>query len=450
MAIHIPREVALKILYEINEKDAYSNIAVNKHLESHSLNPLDKAFVTDMVYGTLKWRLSIDWVIGHFSSVKIKKISPWILNILRMGVYQLLYMEKVPESAAVNESVNLAKRYGHTASSRFVNAVLRSIIKKKDEIHYPDSQKDLEAYLSVKYSHPEWMVKNWVGRFGREFTEKLLQSNNEIPDFSVRVNRIKVTKEELVEKFKEKDIPTENGKYLEEALVIKKPMAITKTDAFILGDFQIQDESSMLVARALDPQKDELVMDVCSAPGGKATHIAELMDNKGTVIARDIHPHKIELIKEAARRLGLQIIRAEVFDAQSVDPDYIKKADRVLVDAPCTGLGIIRRKPDIKWARDIEDKKEITKLQLKILSSASEYVKPGGVLVYSTCTIESEENEEIVEAFLKTKGEFELCDMEDVLPIPLKKNNQPRGMVQLYPHIDGMDGFFIAKMKRRK
>jgi 16S rRNA (cytosine967-C5)-methyltransferase len=449
MAIDLPRELALKILYDINEKGAYSNISLNKHLESMELKSLDKGFITELVYGTLKWRLSIDWVIEQFSSVKIKKISPWILNILRLGVYQLLYTNKIPESAACNESVNLSKKFGHAASSRYVNGVLRGIARKRNEIKYPDEEKENIKYLSVKYSHPEWMIKGWVHRFGKEFTKNLLDSNNGIPELTIRVNLLKTSKESLIEELRKENIECESGKYSSEALVLKNSSSISRLESFKRGLFQVQDESSMLVARILDPKPEELVMDVCSAPGGKSTHIAELMQNKGTVIARDVHEHKIKIINEAASRLGLNIIKAEIFDATGVDNEKINKADRVLVDAPCTGLGIIRRKPDIKWARNQADRTEIVKLQKKILDASSKYVKPGGLLVYSTCTIEPEENEEVVKEFLRNNSEFEAVDITGMLPEKLRKPTAAEGYVQLYPNVDGVDGFFISKMMRK-
>lgn len=449
MKVDLVRETALKILYEVNKSGAYSNIALSKRLEDNKLSNIDKAFITELVYGTLKWKLSIDYIIERFSSVKIKKLSPWILNILRLGVYQLIYMSKIPESAACNESVNLARRYGHSASSRYVNAVLRNIARSKDSIEYPDKNKELSAYLSIRYSHPEWMVKNWLNRFGESFTEELLRSNNETPPLTIRVNTLKTGREELQTLLENEGYVIHPAKYVKNALTIDKPSSFTKMEAFAKGLFQVQDESSMMVVQVLDPKPGELVIDVCSAPGGKATHIAELMQNKGQVIARDIHEHKIKLIEEAALRLGIDIIKAEVFDAQEQDMELTGKADGVLVDAPCTGLGIVRRKPDIKWTRSLKDSDELVKIQKRILYTSSRYVKPGGVLVYSTCTIEPKENEELVRWFLSENKEFEMEDISNLLPEALRKDTAKEGYVQLYPNIDGIDGFFISKMRKR-
>ncbi len=449
MAIDLPRETVLKILYDVNEKSAYSNISINKYLSGSGFRDIDRAFITDLVYGVIKWKLSIDWVIEQFSSLKMSKLSPWILNILRLGVYQLLYTDKIPESAACNESVNLSKKYGHSASSRFVNGVLRNIARNKGSIAYPDGNKNFIGFLSVKYSHPEWMVKSWLERFGKDFTESLLKSNNEIPDFTVRVNTLKASKEQLIHSLGKAGVEASGGRYVDEAVIIKNPSAFSSLEAYKLGYFQVQDESSMLVAKILDPKPGELVMDVCSAPGGKATHIGELMNNKGTVIARDIYKHKAALVEEAALRLGTSIVEAEVFDASELDEAYVGKADRVLVDAPCTGLGIIRRKPDIKWSRNASVKNEIADLQMKILYTASRYVKPGGIIVYSTCTIEREENMDVIEKFTGGDGDFELEDISPYLPGNLKESYSIPGVIQLFQNVNNIDGFFIARMRRK-
>lgn len=449
MAVDIPRETALKTLIDINEKGAYSNISLDRHLERSDLKGTDRAFITELVYGTMKWKLSIDFIIERFSSVKLSKISKPIMNILRLGVFQLMYTDRIPASAACNESVRLAKKYGHNASGGFVNAVLRNISRNSDKIDYPDKMKEPVKYLSVKYSHPEWMVRNWVKSYGEDFTEELLKSNNKTPDFIVRVNTLKTTRQDLIEALSKEGLEASEGKHAKEAVVIKNPSSVVRLSSFKDGLFQVQDESSMLVAAILDPKPDSLVIDSCSAPGGKATHIAQLMKNRGKIIARDVHEHKIGLIIESAKRLGITIIEPEVFDSEGPDTKYSEKADAVLVDAPCSGLGIIRRKPDIKWTRKPEDLKEITGLQKKILLSSSGSVKPGAILVYSTCTLGSMENEDIVKWFLDENREFYLEDITEFLPKGLQKATSSQGFIKLYPNTDGIDGFFIARMRRR-
>lgn len=449
MAVDAAREAALKVLFEVNEKGAYSNIALNRQLEASGLKGVDRAFATELVYGVLKWKLALDHVIERFSSIKLKKISPWIINILRLGVYQLLYTAKVPESAACNESVKLAAKHGHKAASGFVNALLRNVARNRNGLEPAEGITDRVRYLSVKYSHPEWMVRKFTGLFGDEFTEGLLKADNEVPEFTVRVNGLRTSAGELTRELEAEGVEAAPGKYLGEALILRNPSAVARLETFKRGLFQVQDESSMLAARVLDPKPGESVLDACSAPGGKTTHIAQLMQNKGTILARDIFEHKIKLVEDAAARLGIGVIRTEVYDSSLPDGANAGKFDRVLLDAPCTGLGIMRRKPEIRWAREIEDEKDITALQLKLIKAVSPSLKPGGIMVYSTCTILPGENRELVLEFLKEDGDFSLDDITPYLPEKLKGYVEEEGMLQLYPNRDGIDGFFIARLKRR-
>jgi len=454
--IDLARETALKILYDVNEKGAYSNITINKYLEKSQFKEIDRNFITGLVYGTIKWKKSIDYVINQFSNVPMKKLSPWILNILRLGIYQILYTDKIPVSAACNESVKLARKYGHKASSGFVNGILRNISRGKNNIVYPDKNKNLAEYLSVKYSFQEWMVKRWLYVYGESFTENILKNSNENPDFSISVNTLKISVEAFQQRLQEKGIESYRSKYIDNGLILKNPVGITDSELFRNGYFQVQDQASMLVSRVLDPKPGELVMDVCSAPGGKTANIVQLMENQGVVVARDIHPHKINLIRNTTDRLGLKIVKTELYDATITDLSYIEKADRVLVDAPCTGLGIIRRKPDIKWSRTEKDSEVLSELQLKILTASSKYVKENGVLVYSTCTIDPLENIEVVNKFLGLDNNFTLEGFDYLLPDSLInetakiKETAGKGYIQLYPNTDGLDGFFIAKLRRNR
>lgn len=441
------REAALKVLMEINEKGAYSNIALNKYFAAEELRDIDRSFVTEMVYGTVKWKLTLDRVIACYSNIKMEKLSPWILNILRLGAYQILHMTRVPQSAACNESVKLAGRYGHKASAGFVNAVLRSIARKGPEIAIPSREQDFPGYLSVSYSYPKWLVEKYIEIFDAEFTQSLLEAGNATPELTVRANTLRVTPEELVAALEKEGCHAVAAKYVRDAVVLKSSVNVTKLQAFQNGLFQVQDESSMLPAIVLAPRPGETVLDACSAPGGKATHMAQLMGNNGTIIAGDVHEHKLKLIDDAAQRLGIQIIRSVLNDASVPNQEHEKAFDRVLLDAPCTGLGIVRRKPDIKWARQTKDIEEITALQKKLLKSVSRAVKPGGVLVYSTCTILPEENEDIIKFFLESNSDFVEDDIKPFLPPALVEH--ARGCsLQLYPNRDGIDGFFMARIKR--
>ncbi len=443
------REAALKILYEVNENGAYSNIALNKYFSSTELRNIDRAFTTEIVYGTVKWKLTLDRVIAAYSNIKIEKLSPWILNILRLGAYQMLHMTKVPQSAACNESVKLAGRYGHKASAGFVNAVLRNIARNGGKIDLPDRQDDPAGYFAVKYSYPKWLTEKYIGLFGEEFAESLLDSGNGIPEMNVRANTLRTTAPELVEKLAAEGVEAMLGKYSGEAVIIKSSVSIGALAAFKEGLFQVQDESSMLPAAVLAPLPGERVLDACSAPGGKATHMAQLMQNRGTVLARDIHEHKLKLIEDAAKRLGIDIIKCELHDAAFPDNTDESVFDRVLLDAPCTGLGIVRRKPDIKWARETKDIEGIAALQKKLLHTVSKSVKPGGALVYSTCTILPEENEGVVNEFLRENENFEAVDIAQFLPAGLAAHAKGC-MLQTYPNRDGIDGFFMARLRRKE
>jgi len=443
------REAALKIIYETEEKGAYSNIALNKRLNSMELSLPDKGLVTEIVYGTLKNKVLIDYYIQSFSKVKMKKISPWILNILRIGSYQILFTDKIPVSAACNESVKLAKKYGHSASSGFVNAVLRNIAREGKNVKLPDREKNVSEYLSVKYSHPQWMVELLLKEHTADFTEDLLKANNGIPELSVRVNTLKTTREKLIEELKSEGFEAEESRFTIDGLIVKNMASPTNSKAFSEGLFQVQDESSMLVARVLSPKAKDLVLDVCSAPGGKTTHIAQLMENKGRILAFDIHQHKLELVRNNAKKLGIDIIETIEQDASMEVSEYRGKADCILCDAPCSGLGIIRRKPDIKWSRTQSDIKALKAIQKNILQTCAAYVKSSGTLVYSTCTVLKDENTGTVLDFLKNNEDFYIDDIKPYISDSLKEYVDEKGWLQLYPNVQGIDGFFICRMRKR-
>lgn len=421
------RETALKTLYEIEFGGAYSNIALKSALSS-GLSRQDRAFVTQIVYGVIRYKLTLDYIISKFSSVKLKKLSKYVLLILRMGVYQIKFMDKVPDSASVNESVKLAKRYAGK-SSGFVNAVLHSVIKNINSIEYPTDR--IEA-LSVKYSFTPEMVKLFDKT---PFCEELLKALNCEPETSVRINSLKC-KEKVIEGV------TKNPLY-EYAGVISG-VDVASSEDYNNGLFIVQDVAAMMASLALLPKPGEVCIDVCSAPGGKTTHLAELMNNTGKIYAFDMHEHKIDIIKKNAKRMGIDIISAECHDSSKAKAELMGKADKVLVDAPCSGLGIIRRKPDIKWSKD--DISSLPEIQYKILESSAKYLKTGGELVYSTCTLNPEENERVILEFIKNNPDFELVKIK--LPSSLDREND--GYITLYPNIDNTDGFFISKIKRCK
>lgn len=442
------RRAALNIIHNVEVEKAYSNIAINKTFTNNKFTKLDRSFITELVYGTLENLIYIDYVIQQFSTMKLKKINSWALNILRLGTYQILFLDKVPDFAAVNEAVNLSKIHCKRASG-FINGVLRSMIRNKENIKMPDSKKEFEKFLSVKYSHPQWMVERFLDYFSKDFTENLLKVNNEIPKLYIRVNTLKASIEDVVNLLKEKNIQVNRNPYIEEALNVEEGFSqLEELKIYKEGLIHIQDFSSMLVGKILDPQEGQFIIDVCSAPGGKTTHIAQLMNNKGRILARDIHEHKLRLIKSNANRLGVSIIEVEKFNGKDVDETLIETANKVLVDAPCSGFGIIRRKPEIKYRKEPDDIKAIMEMQLLILTNASKYVKQGGELLYSTCTIDPNENQKVIDKFLEKHRNYELIDInclyKSIIPGEHKEN-----MIQLYPHIHGTDGFFIAKLGKK-
>jgi len=446
------RDTALKALYETDVRGAYSNLALKKLLADKELDSRDRAFITELVYGTITRKITLDWVISRFSKIQLRKLSNLVLEILRMGAYQILFLDKVPPSAACNTSVELAKNHAKQ-SAGFVNAVLRNIARSKERI-LTDSDFDampVTERLSVKYSFPEYLVQEWITAFGEDFTEELLKSLLDRPDFSVRVNTLKTSRDAVAEELKKYGIDSVPGHFVPEALYLENVSDISGLDVFTEGKITVQDESSMLVTKVLDPKPGERILDACAAPGGKTTHMAQLMNNSGHIDAWDIHEHKISLIEDNARRLGISIISAVRKDALRIWEDVFDTYDRVLVDAPCSGTGIIRRKPDIKWKRKKEDFNNLIEIQKKILYNSCRYVKPGGILVYSTCSLDVRENEKVIEWFLQENGNFRPEPMDEYLPETLRaRNGVSEGMLRLYPHIDGTDGFFIARLKREK
>lgn len=428
------RELALKVLYKIDKEEAYSNIELNEQIKQNRKNLTEKdiGLISEIVYGVTTWRLTLDEIIKKYSKIKIKKISPWILNILRMGIYQIIFLDKIPKSAAVNESVNLAKRYGHASSSNFVNAILRKI-EKTDYEEFFQIGDDIERISKIT-SMPKWIVEELMKNNEIKKVEEICKNSNIKPKITIRVNSLKINKQELIEKLKEKGIEcNEPQEKVDDFLILEKIKNIENIDEFKKGYFTIQDISAGQTARILNPQPGELVLDACSAPGGKTTYMAELMKNKGKIEAWDIHEHRTKLVEKNAQRLGIDIIETKVKDASLYDESLKEKFNKILLDVPCLGIGVIKRKPDIKWQRKPEDIEKITEIQKKILNNCSKYLKNNGTIVYSTCSILKDENEEVVNEFLKENSEYYIKPEEtrNILP------NQEE------------DGFFICKIYKK-
>ena len=434
------RKMALKILNRIEIEHEFSHHALASFFENYEVEGVDRRFISNLVMGVLENKMLIDFYIRKFSRLRFGKINHEVVNILRLGMYQMMFMSKVPESAAVNESVKLAKHISDVQGN-YVNGVLRSFLREYKSVPLPDSKKHLDEYLSIKYSHPKWLVNMWLEEYGEIFTEALLKSNNMTPPLSIRVNALKTSRNVYFELLKANGIEAELSEIASDGILIKNlnQVAITDLPGFKEGYFQVQDISSMVVGEISGAKPGDFVIDVCAAPGGKSCHVAEKMQNNGKVLARDIYEHKCAIINENATRLNLGIVQTEVYDAQNFDKNLLRKADVVLVDAPCSGLGIIRRKPDIKYNKQLEDLSALEKLQEQILKTASEYVKLNGTLIYSTCTLNKLENEVQIERFLKHHKQFER------LPV---REDQSSEMLTLFPNVHQTDGFFIAKLRR--
>lgn len=436
------REIGFKVLYDIEKNNNYSNISINKHFKDLDIKDIDRGLATELIYGVIENKYYLDYIINKLSKIKTKKMSAYVKILLRMGIYQILFLDSVSDYAAVNETVNLVKKYDKR-SSGFVNAVLRNVIRGKDNIKTIE-EKDKLKYLSIKYSYNPWIIKNCIEKFGIEFTEDLLEANSEKPSIYIRVNTLKIDRDTLMKQLEDLDVKCYKVSGIEEAIRVENLKNIENNKLFKEGLFTIQDISSMLVGKVINPSENSKVIDVCSAPGGKSTHLATLMKNTGNVVSRDIFEHKLKLIKSSVDRLGLKNIEVEKFDATRLDNNSIEKFDYVLADVPCSGMGIIRRKPEIKYKEEKEIK-DITIIQKKILDNASRYVKIGGIIVYSTCTIFDTENIDIVKKFIEENENFELVKIDEV---NVDLENQEKGYLKIYPNIHGMDGFFIAKLKR--
>lgn len=427
------REIALKVLYEVDKNEAYSNIALDEALKqarknAEKIEQRDVGFISEIVYGTVSWRLTIDEIIKKHSNIRLKKISPWILNILRMSIYQIMFLDKIPKSAAVNEGVNLAKRYGHKASSNFVNAVLRKV-EKRDYEDFFEIKDDVER-ISKTTSIPVWIVEELLKENTVQKVEEICQASNKKPRLYIRVNTLKTDIQALRNELEKEEIKVEEGEE-ENFLILEGAKNIEGLKAFKEGLFTVQDEASGLIPKMLNPRPNEKVLDACSSPGGKTTYMAELMNNQGEIRAWDLYKHRVKLVNKAAIRLGITIINTEVKDATIYEENYLEYFDKILLDVPCLGIGVLKRKPDIKWKRKKEDLKEITEIQGRILESCSKYLKQGGELVYSTCSILKEENDKIIQNFIKSNKDFEID----------KK-------IQIYQN-EKTDGFFICKIRKK-
>jgi len=446
------RETALSILLQVAKEGAYVNIELSKALANSGLSPQDRGLVTELVYGTLRQQGRIDYILSRFLKKPLTDLPLPILLILRLAVYQVFHMDRIPERAAVNEAVNLAKKYGHPGTVKLVNGVLRSLLRGREEIVFPSLASEPGAHIAAVHSHPRWLVDKWLRELGERETINLCAADNQPRPLSLRVNSLKTDRQSLIDRLAAEGLQAEPGRYDPLSLTLAASSGFAQLAAFREGLFQVQDEGSMLAAMALMASPDEKILDVCAAPGGKATYLAQAMANRGEIRAFDIYPHKLDLIRENCRRLGITIVQTQAGDARDLPGVPDGWADGVLVDAPCSGLGVLCRRPDARWQKKMTDIPELSALQREIISSASRKVRPGGRLVYATCTISPAENQELVGWFLGQNPDFQLDEIASFRSLPLGEADQAQarqGMIQLLPHRHGTDGMFIARMRRK-
>lgn len=415
-----PRKIAASVLVKIENDSAYSNITLSAVFKEYDLSEEDKRLISRLVYGVLDRKITLDYVLSNFMKTPLKKTAPLTLSVLRSALYQIMFMDKIPDSAAVNEAVKIIKKSKENRNSGFVNAVLRSILRTNIELPKGNSAKD----LSIRYSCPLWITESFINDYGTDTATELLEESLKTPRVVLRVNTVKTNTEKLKEILENEGLNTEKSD-IENALILEKGIDVSKSKAFKDGMYYIQDTASQKSVAVLSPIKNQRVLDVCSAPGGKSFLMAQMMENKGEIISCDLYPHKIELIKSTAKRLRLDIINPIINDATIYNSE-LGLFDAVLCDVPCSGLGVLRRKPEIKY-KDVEDFSHLERIQLKILNTSVKYLKPDGKILYSTCTLRKSENENNINRFLNEHKEFKL-EYEHTF----------------MPHTDKTDGFYCA------
>ncbi|MCX7875207.1 MAG: 16S rRNA (cytosine(967)-C(5))-methyltransferase RsmB [Melioribacteraceae bacterium] len=439
------RGLAVKILNRVDRTDAYLDKLLEIEIKNSQLSGADKSLLFEIVHGVTRWQGRIDWVLTGFYKGQFSKAIPNVKNALRVALYQILFLDKVPDYAAVNEAVEFVKKLQGQSAADLTNAILRNIIRNKDSIRYPNPEEDLINYYSAYFSHPTWLVKRWIARFGKEDAEKLFIANNNKPSLMIRVNNLVSNIDELKALLNKVDLKFTEGKYLKEFLRINILTNITDWEYFAKGYFTVQDESTGFPVKLLELDKDQRVLDLCAAPGGKTAFIADEMNNTGEIIALDKFESRLNILNKNLNRLKVTNVKTISIDAVEYEDE--KGFDRVLVDAPCSGLGTLTKKPDLKWKKDLGDVRKISNIQMDLLKKGASLVNVGGFVVYSTCTIEPEENFEVVKKFLEENENFELVKNHPDLNKSVIDIN---GCIATLPHIHGIDGSFAAKIKRIK
>jgi len=440
-----PREVALWVLYHVDTRKAFADLLLGRALRSGSLGPKDAALATELVNGTLRWRARLDWILSKYIRNGLDTLPPWIRNGLRLGLYQLLFLDRVPDHAAVDETVKLARIYGHSGTAGLTNAVLRKILAEKDNLPDPEQTlADRVEGLSVAYSHPRWLVERWLRRLDKDETRALLKANNQPASICLRVNPQRTDLAALQTALAEREITTEPGAYSKRTLRVSGNMVPTQVPEFQQGHFFIQDESETLVGDLLGPEPGESVVDLCAAPGGKACQIQETRGSRGMLLAMDVQMNRLTRVRENIERLGLSNTAVVCADGRAAV--LSGTMDRVLVDAPCSGLGVLARRADARWRKTEASLRALLPLERDLLAAGGDLVRPGGVLVYSVCTNEPEEGIEQIEGFLKKHSDFALEDAADFVSPEVVTDR----CMLLSPHRHGTDGVFAARLRRNQ
>lgn len=442
------RGLAVKVLTRVERTDSYLEKLIDHEIRADGLNDYDKSLLNEICHGVMRWFRRLDWFLNGFYRGQYEKCVPEVKNALRVALYQILFLNKVPDYAAVNEAVEFVKKFSTQRHGDVVNGLLRTIIRTKNDLVYPTREIDEVKYLGIMQSHPNWMVRRWIQRFGFEEAEKLAEANNKRPILTLRINKLKINRDDFIRKFSERSLSYRFCRYTDYFVTLRLMSKIYLDEDFLQGLFAIQDESAGFPSILLAPHETDTVLDMCAAPGGKTAHLSQLMHNKGRIIAVDKFETKINTMKDNVQRLGIANIEFIQDDSQEFTTGLINslKFDKILLDAPCSGLGVLSKKPDIRWKRELEDIINLSKLQKKMLANAAKYLKPGGVIVYSTCTIEPEENAEVVKDFLSTHPEFIVDDASKFIHRDLVN---AEGFVETFPHRHGIDGSFAVRLMKK-
>ena len=451
--VHDPRKTALGVLNTLTRgKKTLDSILHDIPQDERYLSRRDRSLFTAIVYGVLRWRNRLDHIITHFSNTPIQKIEPGVLNILRLGLFQIIYLDRIPDSAAVNTSVEITKQIGASRAAGFVNALLRKSAANYSSIHFPVFETDPVAFLSAVQSLPGWLAQRWLKRFEKETIMFLCNTINSIPPITIRTNTLKTTREQLILSLESEVERIESTTIAPDGIKLINPKrSIPDLPAFINGWFQVQDEAAQLVSLLLNPQPGESVLDACAGLGGKTAHIAQLMHNRGRITAMDKDEKKLQQLDSEMLRLNIPIVHTHCHDLDSaLNKKQVDVYDRLLLDAPCSGLGVLRRNPDIKWNSTERSLKRHANIQKRFLETLAPMVKPNGVLVYSVCSIEPEENEAVIRAFLKNHPEFVIDKSPGKLPESMLSLIEPKTGFKTLPILNDMDGFFLTRLKRIK